>query len=119
VCRAAGLCVRRIRRKRLIRSYAFPHLLTAPNQEWAIDFASDVTASRRRLRICSMVDVITRECLALGTYTSMPNRRVTRELQRIIDERGAPEFLCSDNGQPVLLVVQRLWGLLLRDSEAR
>ncbi len=47
VYRAAGLCVRRIRRKRLTRTYASPPTLTAPNQEWAIDFASDVTASGR------------------------------------------------------------------------
>ena len=45
VYRAAGLCVRRIRRKRLTRSYAPSPKLSAPNQEWAIDFASDVTAS--------------------------------------------------------------------------
>jgi transposase InsO family protein len=37
--------VRRIRRKRLTRSYSRRELLSAPNQEWAIDFASDVAAS--------------------------------------------------------------------------
>jgi putative transposase len=101
VYRAAGLCVRRIRRKRLSRRYASPRTLAAPNQEWAIDFASDVTASGRRLRVFSVVDVFTRECLALETDTSMPSRRVTRVLQRIIDERGTPEFLRSDNGPEV------------------
>jgi putative transposase len=101
VYRAAGLCVRRIRRKRLTRSYASPRTLAAPNQEWAIDFASDVTASGRRLRVFSVVDVFTRECLALETDTSMPSRRVTRVLQRIINERGTPEFLRSDNGPEV------------------
>jgi putative transposase len=101
VYRAAGLCVRRIRRKRLTRSYTSPRVLTAPNQEWAIDFANDVTAGGRRLRVCSVVDAFTRECLALETDTSMPSRRVTRVLQKIIDERGAPEFLRSDNGPEV------------------
>ena len=38
VYRAAGLCVRRIPRKRLARDYASPPKLSAPNQEWAIDF---------------------------------------------------------------------------------
>src|SRR5438309_4521428 len=101
VYRAAGLCVRRIRRKRLTRSYTSPRTLAAPNQEWAIDFASDVTASGRRLRVFSVVDAFTRECLALETDSSMPSRRVTRVLQRIINERGAPEFLRSDNGPEV------------------
>ena len=101
VYRAAGLCVRRIRRKRLTRTYASPPILTAPNQEWAIDFASDVTASGRRLRIFSVVDAFTRECLALETDTSIPSQRVTRVLQSIIHQRDAPQFLRSDNGPEV------------------
>jgi putative transposase len=101
VYRAAGLCVRRIRRKRLTRSYVPSSKLSAPNQEWAIDFASDVAASGQRLRVFSVVDAFTRECLALETDTSLPSRRVTRVLQRIIDQRGRPEFLRSDNGPEV------------------
>lgn len=101
VYQTAGLCVRRIRRKRLSRSYAAPQTLTAPNQEWAIDFASDVTASGRRLRVFSVVDAFTRECLALETDTSMPSQRVIRVLERIVEQRGAPKFLRSDNGPEV------------------
>jgi putative transposase len=50
---------------------------SAPNQEWAIDFASDIAASGQRLRLFSVVDTFTRECLALETDTSMPSRPVT------------------------------------------
>jgi transposase InsO family protein len=95
------LSVRRIRRKRLTRSYAQRPALSPPNQEWAIDFASDVTANGRRLRVFSVVDAFTRECLALETDTSMPSQRVTRVLQSIIHQRGAPEFIRSDNGPEV------------------
>jgi putative transposase len=56
-------------------------ILTAPNQEWAVDFASDVAASGRRLRIFSVVDSCTRECLALEADTLLPSRRLTRTLQ--------------------------------------
>jgi putative transposase len=98
VYRAAGLCVRRLRRKRLTRTYTARQRLSAPDQEWAIDFASDVTASGQRLRIFSVVDAFTRECLALETDTSLPSRRITRVLQRVIGQRGAPQFLRSDNG---------------------
>jgi hypothetical protein len=41
--------------------------LSAPNQEWAIDFASDIAASGQRLRVFSVVDAFTRECLARDT----------------------------------------------------
>jgi putative transposase len=93
-----GLGVRRIRRKRLQRMLRPRPILSAPNQEWAIDFASDVAASGRRLRIFSVVDSYTRECLALEVDTSMPSRRVTRVLARIMESRGAPVAIRSDNG---------------------
>jgi integrase-like protein/helix-turn-helix protein len=109
VYRAARLCVRRIRRKRLTRSYVQRQPLAAPNQEWAIDFANDIAASGQRLRVFSVVDAFTRECLALETDTSMPSRRVTRVLQRIINLRGAPQFLRSDN-------VLNARSFLLRDA---
>jgi putative transposase len=35
------------------------------------------------------------------TDTSLPSRRVTRVLQKIISQRGAPQFLPSDNGPEV------------------
>lgn len=98
VYRDLGLSVRRTRRKRLQRMLRPRPVLTAPNQEWAIDFASDVAASGRRLRIFSVVDSYTRECLALEVDTSLPSRRVTRVLTQIIERRGPPVSVRSDNG---------------------
>lgn len=98
VYRELGLSVRRTRRKRLQRSMRPRPMLTAANQEWAVDFASDVTASGRRLRIFSVVDSYTRECLALDVDASFPSRRVTRTLAEIVARRGAPQAIRSDNG---------------------
>jgi transposase InsO family protein len=89
------------RRKRLVRALRPRPVLTAPNQEWAVDFASDVAASGRRLRIFSVVDSYTRECLALEVDTSLPSLRVTRTVAEIIDRRGAPVAIRSDNGLEV------------------
>lgn len=98
VYRAAGLQVRRIRRRRLTRSVAPRPVLTGANQEWALDFASDVTDGGRRLRVLSVIDTYTRECLALETDTSFPSRRVTRVLEAVIAWRGSPQGVRSDNG---------------------
>jgi putative transposase len=98
VYRAAGLQVKRLRRRRLTRSIAPRPLLTAANQEWALDFASDVTAGGRRLRVLSVIDAYTRECLALETDTSFPSRRVTRVLEAVMERRAAPQGVRSDNG---------------------
>jgi hypothetical protein len=43
--------VKRTRRKHLRRTLQPRPVLTAPNQEWAIDFASDVTDPEQRFRV--------------------------------------------------------------------
>jgi putative transposase len=63
-----------------------------------MDFVADAMASGRRIRVLSVIDVFTRECLALETDTSMGSLRVVRVLERIIAERGAPARIRSDNG---------------------
>jgi len=50
------------------------------------------------VRILSVVDAFTRECLALQADTSLGTRRVTRVLDRLIAERGTPLSVRSDNG---------------------
>jgi putative transposase len=98
VYKAAGLSVKRTRRKKLIRSLRPALLLHAANQEWAIDFVSDVMHAGRSFRVLSVVDSFTRECLALEVDTSMGSQRVTRVLDRIIQQRGLPLAVRSDNG---------------------
>ena len=44
------------------------------------------------------MDAFTRECLALEADTSLGSGRVTRVLERLIEERGRPEGMRSDNG---------------------
>lgn len=96
--REEGLTVRRQRRKRLVRSMPAPLRLLRPNQEWAIDFIVDGLASGRMVRILSVVDVYTRECLALEADTSIGSGRVIRVLERLMMDRGVPENVRSDNG---------------------
>jgi putative transposase len=98
VYKELGLTVKRNRRKRLVREMRPRPMLTAPDQEWSVDFANDVTAAGRRIRILSVVDSFTRQCLALEVDTSFPSRRVTRVLERAIAQYGSPQSIRSDNG---------------------
>ena len=91
------LMVRRKRRKRLVRERAVEPRLLRVNQEWAMDFITDGLATGRMVRILSVVDAYTRECLALEADTSLGSGRVTRVLERLIGERGRPENVRSDN----------------------
>ena len=93
-----GLAVRRRRRKRLMRERVGEVQLIRANQEWAMDFIVDGLANGRMVRILSVVDAFTRECLALDADTSLGSGRVTRALDRLIEERGLPENVRSDNG---------------------
>ena len=86
-----GLSVRRKKRRRLLRDRALEPRLTRPNQEWAMDFIVDGLATGRMVRILSVVDAYTRECLALEADTSLGSGRVTQVLERVITERGRPE----------------------------
>ncbi len=93
-----GLAVRRRKRKRLVRERVAEPLLTRANQEWAMDFIVDGLANGRMVRILSVIDAFTRECLVLEADTSLGSGRVTRVLDRLIEERGQPENIRSDNG---------------------
>jgi putative transposase len=98
VYRDAGLAVKRRRRKRLIRVGRPLEPAMFPNQEWALDFVSDVIAGGRRIRFLNIADACTRQCLALEADTSFASRRVTRTLEKVIAEHGAPLRIRCDNG---------------------
>ena len=96
--REEGLLVRRLKRKRVARDRSAEVLLSAPNQEWALDFVSDALATGRGVRGLTIVDSYTRECPTIEVATGLCSRTVTRTLERIIGERGKPQTLRCDNG---------------------
>ena len=98
VYREAGLGIRRKKRKHCARVGQPLRECTAANQEWALDFVHDAVDCGRAIRVLSVVDAYTRECLALEVDTSFASRRVTRVLEGIIAERGVPRMIRCDNG---------------------
>jgi len=111
VYREAGLMIRRKRRKRLLRAGFVRPAVTGANQEWALDFVHDAAESGRKFRVLSVIDVYTRECLALEVDSSFASRRVTRELEKIVAERGVPEAIRCDNGPEFTSRHFQAWGL--------
>ncbi len=59
---------------------------------------SDALAWGRRIRLFTVVDVFTREALAIEVDTSLPGLRVVQVLDRVVTERGTPAELVLDNG---------------------
>lgn len=98
VYREAGLMIRRKKRKHCVRAGKPLVVRTSANQEWALDFLHDAVECGRAIRVLSVVDAYTRECLALEVDTSFASRRVTRVLDAIVAERGQPQAIRCDNG---------------------
>jgi putative transposase len=97
--RLEGLAVRRKRRKKIAGTQRQPTTCpTQPDVHWCMDFTSDQLADGRRIRTLNVVDVFTRECLAIEVAPSMPAQRVVRTLDRVLQERGTPQRITVDNG---------------------
>jgi putative transposase len=99
VYHAAGLMVRRRKRKRIAGIERSVRVLaTAANQSWSMDFVSDGFVDGRRLRCLNIVDDFTKECLAIEVDTSLPGWRVATVLERLSESRGLPSSVTVDNG---------------------
>ncbi len=68
------------------------------NQVWTYDFVFDQSLSGRSLKMLTLIDEYTRECLAVEVGISIKSERVRRILQRICLNKGQPEMIRSDNG---------------------
>ena len=97
--REEGLTVRKRKVRRKAVGTRAPILLEArPNARWSLDFVHDQFAGGQRFRVLNVVDDVTRECLAAIPDTSISGRRVARELTALIERRGKPGVIVSDNG---------------------
>ncbi|MGR6465806.1 IS3 family transposase [Rhizobium sp. PAMB 3182] len=97
--REEGLSVRKRKARRRAGGTRAPILVEAKaNARWSLDFVHDQFACGRRFRVLNIVDDVTRECLAAIPDTSISGRRVARELTTLIERRGKPGMIVSDNG---------------------
>jgi putative transposase len=96
--REEGLTVRKRKARRRAVGTPKPILVEAKvNARWSLDLVHDQFAAGRRFRILNIVDDVTRECLAAIPDTSISGERVARELTALIDSRGKPGMIVSDN----------------------
>ena len=79
------------------------------NHVWAYDFVADRTHDGRPLKILTVVDEYTRECLAIEVERRMRSIDVLQVLSRLFVERGAPVHIRSDNGPELTAELLREW----------
>ena len=90
--------LKRSGRKRALGTRIVAMALTKKNQEWSLDFVHDVLESGRRIRMLTVVDDFSRESIKIAVDTSLNGRRVCEELEQVIEARGKPDRILSDNG---------------------
>ena len=76
---------------------------------WAYDFVEDRTHDGKKLRILSIVDEYTRECLALQVDRRLCSEDVLDQLAALFMYRGIPEHIRSDNGPEFTAKAVRDW----------
>ncbi len=97
--RGEGLAARQRKARRKAAATRAPILVEArPDARWSLDFVQDQFAAGQRVRVLDLVDDGTRGCLAAIPDTSIPDRRVARELTVLIERRGKPGMIAGGNG---------------------
>lgn len=109
--REEGLSLRRRakRRRRAAEHRRERFHPTAPNQVWSMDFVADQLADGKRFRSLTVVDIYTRECLAIEAEQRMKGEDVVRVLNRIKMHRGVPKMVFCDNGTEFTSQAMDLW----------
>ena len=79
------------------------------NHVWSYDFVHERTHDGRAVRILSIVDEYTRECLALEVNRSLKSEDVLATLADLFVQRGTPAYIRSDNGPEFTATAVREW----------
>ena len=76
---------------------------------WAYDFVAERTHDGRPLKILTVVDEYSRECLAIVVARRLRATDVLETLAELFATHGLPAFIRSDNGPEFTAVLIRLW----------
>jgi putative transposase len=80
-----------------------------PNHVWSYDFVRGMTHDGRTLRMLTLLDEYTRECLAIRVARRLGSYEVIEALADAMLFRGVPENLRSDNGPEFVAQELRQW----------
>ena len=105
-----GLIVRtQKRRERAQRQRVASGQASGANQKWSMDFVAQRLADGRWIRVLTVVDQFTRECLLLHADAALSGEKVAAALDIVIAGRGAPQSITVDNGTEFASRAMDLW----------
>jgi putative transposase len=80
-----------------------------PNHVWAYDFVADRTIEGRPLKMLTVIDEFSRQCLAITVARRLKSDDVLTTLTELFVKHGPPGFMRSDNGSEFTAEVVREW----------
>jgi putative transposase len=109
--REEGLALRskRPRRRKMVVHREARIKPSRPNQVWSLDFVHDQLSGGQKFRILTVVDVYSREGLAIEVDYRLRGENVVEVLNSLVRQRGAPKFLFADNGAEFTGHLVDLW----------
>lgn len=69
-----------------------------PNHVWAYDFMATRTEDGRPVKLLTIADEYTQECLVIDVERRLRSDDVLYRLDELFVQRGVPEHIRSDNG---------------------
>jgi putative transposase len=96
------------RRKMVVmrRERFVPH---RPNEAWSMDFVADQLVNGDRFRALTIVDVFSREALAIEVGQHLRGEHVVEACNRLVAQRRAPKRIFVDNGSEFSGRLLDLW----------
>lgn len=79
------------------------------NHVWSYDFLEDQTEAGSKLRILTVLDEYTRECLEIRVERSISATKVIDTLEWLGLVRGLPDYIRSDNGPEFVAQAIQQW----------
>lgn len=79
------------------------------NHVWAYDFVFDRTHDGRQIKMLTVIDEYSRECLAIEVARRLTSKDVLRVLAGLMLRHGVPEHIRSDNGPEFVAKAVRNW----------
>ncbi|MBP0447453.1 IS3 family transposase [Roseomonas sp. SSH11] len=109
--REEGLARRRVqpKRRKMVVQREARCVPKRPNEAWSLDFIQDQLSNGQTFRALTVVDVFSREGLAIEVGQRLRGEHVVEVLNRLVGERGAPKYLFADNGAEFTGRLVDLW----------
>ena len=109
--REEGLALRgkRPRRRKMVVHREARCVPKRPNEAWSLDFVHDQLSQGTKFRALTVVDIWSREGLAIEVGQRLKGEHVVEVLNRLVRQRGAPKYLFADNGAEFTGQLVDLW----------